>query len=241
MKTYLLAFILMLISIPTFSQESDSKYSLKLYNLVSYEKFLNTVPIHDSTVSHYRNTSSEFRFLHPTIAFEWKNASHNSHQVELVSLNFGTREFISEYVDSTNVQQGVFHDGYSVVQTKVAVRYEYIINFAKASENKLKFTLGLGAMPYFNKRNFHPMIASSFPLHETQIGLRTFVTPGLTYKVSPRVSVELNSPLSFSDFYIDRIKEQNPTLPIPERSSSSQNFQTFGPFFSARLGVGIRL
>ena len=241
MKTFLLFFTLVLISIPSISQETESRYSLKLYNLVSYEKFLTTVPIHDSTISHFRNSYSEFRFLHPTIAFEWRNASNNSHQIELVSLNFGTREYISEYVDSANLQQGVFHEGYSVVQTKVAVRYEYIINFAKASENKLKFTLGLGAILYFNKRNFHPMVASSFPLHETQFGLRTFVTPGLTYKVSPRVSVELNSPLSFSDFYIDRIKEENPALPIPERSSSSQNFQTFGPFFSARLGVGIRL
>lgn len=84
-------------------------------------------------------------------------------------------------------------------------------------------------------------MSTSFPTSENYFGIRVFVTPRLTYFLTSKLFIDVNIPLCFFDMYYHTDKENNPSLPISERTNSTYNFNQFPKIFSGRIGIGIKL
>lgn len=243
MKIKLLTLILLTIFVEkSWGQNTnlDFKSALKVYNLTTFEEQTKSRRLNDSSSYRIQNSSTSLQILNPTIAFQWKSKKNNFHEIELTSLVLGKNKTKTEIInDTTNNSQTI--NGGNLTTTLISARYEYIVNFNKSKESKLVPSIGFGINPYYRQNNYSPIISSSFPTSEISVGVRTFITPRITYFFTSKLFIDLNIPLCFFDTYILTDKENNPAIPVSQRNISSFNFSSFPAIFSGRIGIGLKL
>lgn len=216
--------------------EQPAKYGqvqLKLYNTLSVANNMTK-----STAFPYFVYTSVYslNILQPSFAANFKNQRGNRHEVELVALNIrshNTKTIHAAPQHSTN--------GSEVIETNIAIGYEYIINFNKKLNARFVPGIGFGISPYFTRYNYNPYITSSFPVQQTYIGANTYITPRITLNAHKRVFFDINAPLNMTDIYVDIHKENNPTLSAEQQTVTASNIQAIPRYFSLRLGVGVNL
>jgi hypothetical protein len=215
----------------------DYKIGVKLYNLTTLEE---TMTKSDSSSFSIYKTTTTLQILHPTVAVQWKTKKSNFHEIELTSFILGKLTNKTEtIVDSTNnVQTESVID---LITTSISARYEYILNFNKLKNRKLVPSLGFGINPYYKQYKYSPETSSSFPTSLQYIGAKIFVTPRLTYYLGSKFFVDINIPICFLDGYALIDKEDNPVLPVEERTITTFNFNGFPMIFCGRIGVGLKL
>jgi len=236
MKNYILI-ILSLVFIKngwTQNTNLDYKYAIKIYNLTSFDEYKET----KSDTNAY--STKTLQILHPTVAFQWKTKKNNFHEIELTNFMLSKVGTKTEIVNNTTGNRQIV-SGNDLTTTLISLRYEYILNFNKSKDKKLVPSLGFSINPYFKQNNYSPTISTSFPTSEVFIGARTFITPRLTYYIKPKIFIDINIPLCFSDTYYLRDKEDNPALAANKRTNTSYDVGLFPNFFSGRLGIGLKL
>lgn len=67
------------------------------------------------------------------------------------------------------------------------------------------------------------------------------ITPRFSYLLSSKVYIDINIPLCFFDSYYHADKEDNPAMPISERTIHAYEFSSFPTIFSGRIGIGIKI
>jgi hypothetical protein len=127
----------------------------------------------------------------------------------------------------------------TTTETSLMLRYEYILNLTK--ERKFVPSVGFAGAPYYVSYNFMPYITSYFTLKDTYIGMKLFVVPHVNYNINKRISLDLNIPLFVTDINANIHKENTPMLNTDQRTTTSSNFSAIPEYFSARLGVGIKI
>jgi hypothetical protein len=218
----------------------DYKSALKVYNLTTFEEQTKSNKLNDSSSYQIQNSSTSLQILHPTIAFQWKSKKNNFHEIELTGFVLEKNNTKTEIInDTTNNGQTI--NGDDLTMTFISARYEYIVNFNKSKDSKLVPSIGFGINPYYRQNNYSPLTSNSFPTSEIIGGVRTFITPRLTYFLTSKLFVDLNIPLCFFDTYILTNKENKPSIPVSRRTISSFNFDSFPAALSARIGIGIKL
>ena len=218
----------------------DYKYALKVYNLTTFEEHTRSRRLSDTASYRLQYTSTVLQILHPTIAIQWKTSKNNFHEIELTSLMLGKLGAKTEIInDTTNI--GKILNGNDLITTAISIRYEYILNFSKSKDRKLVPSLGFGVNSYYRQNNYTPKISSSFPTSEKYLGIRTFINPRLTYYLTSNFFIDVNIPICFFDSYFLTDKEDNPTIPVQERTINSFNYNQFPKIFSGRIGVGLKL
>lgn len=242
MKKYLLIVILLLFLKSGWTQNTniDYKYAIKAYNLTTYDEFERTRTSSDSSSSIIHYTSTSLQILHPTIAFQWKTKKNNFHEVELTGFMLGKLSTSKEISDDT-LNSGQTTSGYDLFTTSISARYEYILNFNKTKNSKFVPSIGFGINPYYKQDNYSPKVSSLYPTSEIYIGTKVFVTPRLTYYLSSKLFFDINIPLCFIDSYFLIDKEDDPALPIEERTVTTIDFEAFPKVFSGRIGIGIKI
>lgn len=236
MKKYILViFLIVLIQTGrTQNTNLDFKYAVKLYNIFSSEDYSNSD--NDTNLNSFRYSNKKLRLFHPTFAFQWKTANHNFHEVELIDFVFG---ITGEDGDDTTFG-GVPEGDKKFISTYISMRYEYILNFNKGKDTRMVPSLGFGIMPYYGHYNDQPAESNSFRSSEYYTGAKVFLTPRLTYHLSPKFYIDLNIPLCLFDSYFQSYKDEDPTLPIKDQKKSTFNFEAFPKAFSGRLGIGLK-
>jgi hypothetical protein len=227
----------------SWSQNSPLAYSkaLKMYNLTTFDAVSNTSQSSDLAGISFNSSVKTFQLLHPTIAFQWKTKKkENFHEIELSSFSFRRTDAMEEKVtDSTSSSQII--SGSQETNCFIAARYEYIFTFFKTKDKKFLPSLGLGINSYFLQSSTLPKTADLFPVSETLIGSKVFLTPRINYYLSPKLFLDFNIPLCIMDFNLKSSRKENPVLPINQQRISVFQFQQFPTVFSARIGVGIKL
>ena len=163
----------------------------------------------------YRNGSYEL--FQPTFAVQWKNKRNNFHEIGLGDFSFASGMVLT-----------------------ASLRYDYIVNLYKAKDWKVVPSLGFGANPYFVQTIDNPEVSYEFRTSNTYVGLKFLITPGMTYFFSKKVFLDVNIPFCVFDMYYESYTEEDPTLTLDERKTTSVEFgSVFPEYFSVRFGIGI--
>jgi len=237
----LLAFMLSIVVIgKTQNSNLDFENGFKIYNLTSYDVTHHLYMPSSSPSNHYEITNSDWQFLHPSVAFQWKTEKNNFHEIELKDFAMSTNSTITELVNDTtfNILTSVTS---GITSSLISAQYEYIINFNKSKESKFVPSLGIGINPYFANSSTHPESPTTYPTNATYFGAKLNVIPRLTYYVTTKFFIDVNFPLCISDSYFSINKVDNPTLPENMRTTTTLNFEQLPMFLSGRIGVGIKI
>jgi hypothetical protein len=214
----------------------NTKYAVKVYNLSSLQK--QEEPYAQGIYTGHTE-QKDLQLFHPTVAFRIRNQRNNFHEIELTKLEVGSEETLS----SINFNNGtpIVMNGGKTNTTAIALRYEYIINFLKKKNSKFMPAVGLGLMPYYQRTNYTPSLATEFPQSATRLGAKGFITPRLNYAISSRLFVDINIPICVTDMYTLMNKEQNPNLTAEQQKNSTGNFDGLPKFYSLRIGLGLNI
>ena len=218
---------------------TDYRIGIKVYNLARYEESERSMSEGLGSRSSILFKKKTFNLLHPTIAIQWKSKRNNFHEIEIVDLKWenagSTRELRN---DSTNINTKVYGD--NVKETSIAARYEFTIVFNKKKERKLVPSLGLAISPYYTSHRLTPELSSSFPEFGYHTGIRTFVTPRITYFIKQKLFIDLNIPVCISQAEFSEERNYDPSISKTERKIFFDAY-AFPKMFSVRIGVGIKL
>lgn len=218
------------------AKENHHPYHIKLYNLVSVSP---TYPKANRGNTSYTEISS-YRIWNPSLAAGYTNKKGNTHEFELTNIGINAQDNRSTvYYSNQNIT--AVTTGNKIYETNIVLRYEYILNLLKKSNSRVHPSLGFAASPYYTRYNLIPYVTSTFPTKDTYIGMRAFIVPRVSYDITKRLFIDLNIPLCLTDFNYNIYKERNPTKSMSEQEISTANFSMLPAYFSARLGVGLKI
>jgi len=240
-KTYLTLALVLLINM-SWAQNKNLDYSkaIKLYNQTSYSLNTITYESDDTTGQYLFQTEKSFQILKTNIAFQWKTKNNNFHEIQLIDFRIGKHgvktEFKSEKNNSSQLQSGQ-----EIIETAIALGYEYIINFNKQADRKFVPSLGFGGSPYFSRQKKEPYVSNSFPVSDTRFGMRLFVSPRVSYYFTSKFFLDLHIPICVSDMNVHINQVKNPAFTSQQQTTSTINFAQFPKLFSGRIGLGFKI
>ena len=212
------------------------KNALKIYNVTSFDE--NNKFKSDADFTKY--TTGTLQLLHPALAFQWKTKKNNFNEIELLNCELNKTVSKTE-VSAPAGATPVITNAQTLLVSSVSLRLEHIWNFRKTNDKKLVPSVGLAVNPYFRQINFTPSASSSYPSSENYFGIRAFLIPRLTWYVKPRIFIDINMPVCFSDTYFLIEKEDNPAIPVNQKKVFTLDQRAFPIIFSGRIGLGIKL
>lgn len=210
------------------------KYLIKAYangNITPYADI--------TTKSNTTFNAKASSYIQPSAAISVYNKKGNYHELELSSIRSTKTEMIEYFEDAQGMTLPV--SGYILNNTRIAMRYEYVHVFMKENKSRLKPALGLGAMPYYNRNNFTPLITSNYPYKKTSMGVQAYVIPRLAIRLSERIDLDLNVPVCIADVAKTKSLTLNPTLPSDMQHTSSADFSLLPRNYTVRLGLVVKL
>ncbi len=243
MKKNLLALLFLILLFTTgWSQNTYLNYQsgLKLYNTTIFEEQSKSMLVSDTSSVRFQYTNTKSQILHPSIAFQWKSKTNNFHEIELTNFMVNKVGTTTEYVSDTSAS-GQLVSGEYMTNIALSLRYEYIAILNKSKNSKVVPSIGFGVNPYFRRSSISYESSTSFPSSNQSIGLRTFVTPRITYFLTSKLFLDVNIPICLFDNFISTESTDNPAVPISQREISSYNFNQFPKFISGRVGIGLKL
>jgi hypothetical protein len=213
----------------------DYKYAVKLYNLTTIGG--NEEIYSDSS---FIRTGSFNRLMHPAPAVQIATRKKNFHEIELSDLSIGRREELTERT-YPGQSQNITISGEVTTITSVALRYEYIANFAKKKARRLVPAVGFAAMPYYTRYQTDPVITVFFPTRDNFFGLRSYIVPRLAYYINKRIFADINLPVNLFNLQHKSTRSFNSVLPASQQTTSSFSFDLLPAYYSVRAGVGVKL
>ncbi len=217
----------------------DYKYTLKIYNLASFEEYTNSTDPENGYSTLFSFNTRKLDILHPTIAFQWSNKKRNFHEVELTRFTLGNVASISQ---SQNVNSNTTQllDSERTTTIDISLRYEYILNFRKGQDKKMIPSLGFAINPYCNNIVTRPQVSTSFPTSSWHLGARIFVVPRLNFSLSSRIFLDVNIPICLMDNYQLRNKYDSPIVSLDNRITYSNLIDFMPKMYSLRIGFGFK-
>lgn len=242
MKNGILLFSLLILIKISFSQNTnlDYKNAIKISNLSTFDKTYNPINVNDTSTKNLYTTKTTVQILHPTVAFQWKAKKNNFHEIELTNFSISKVETKTEIINDTTHTQQTINAG-NLRTIAIGMRYEYIWNFNKSKDTKWVTSLGFGINPYYQKSSYSPIVSTSFASSDSYAGIKTFLTPRITYYLLPKLFIDVNIPICITEAYIHTNKNDNPTIESNLRTISSIDFAEFPKVYSGRIGIGLKL
>lgn len=237
MKNILAIAILSLMTVSAGAQDSNFnyKYSVKLYNMTTYEYVRFNMVKADQT--QYTFKHSLLKALHPTVAFQWNSKKNHLNEFEITDLNWDTQTILNNKLYDTN---GVVQSLYNVVQksSSISLRYEYQLNFNK--DHRLVPGLGFGINPYFFRETSVPQTDNLYATSSTVFGTNFLITPRVTYFLNSRIYFDLNIPFSLINLQYSNQFFDNPILPDFQRRRATVDFEELQKKYYLRIGIGFK-
>ncbi len=243
MKKLNLGIILLLATINLFGQ-SDLKKAIdfKLYSNFDYSsKYINygADTVNGVTINEYRKEVKGFNFS-PSLVFYTEKG--NSSEIEISRLDYSNK-YYKKYslVDSTGKLLNVL-SGNSQKQFELYLRYEYKLGLFKNKDwKKMKLILGFSGTPFVVWNKIDPVLSTEFTQKETTVGLYLSVIPRIEYSINEKWYLDLNIPLALATTHYTTMKDENPTLPIKERTKTIIDYYNGPVSFAIRFGIGFRI
>lgn len=239
MKQLIALLFLTIVTNTAWSQNPNLEYknALKVYNLSSWEeRSISSRLTANSPL--FQQTKATVQFFQPTIAFQWKSKKSNFHEIELTSFRLTS---IDEKIDSVAISGTTVTEGTKVSNVDISLRYEFILNFNKSKDTRFVPSVGFGVNPYYTYNLESPQASNLFDSSETNLGMRAFVTPRLSYFINSKIFLDLNIPICFFDAFYNSVIEEDPAIPLLDRTRSDSNLSFSPNFFSGRIGIGVKL
>lgn len=243
MKTGAIISLLLILSISLFGQEKTIKEkSLKLYtnfNLTSYypDSSSNSQP--GFTRMNYEKEMSVFNFS-PAIVF--RNQKGNSHELELSRL-WIQKQTTETYdvLDSTGQIVNTI-SGETVNRFHIQLRYEYTIGlFKKKNWVKLNPSIGFSAAPFYRWEKYSYPISTQFPISKSSLGIYLAVIPRIQYNLNEKWYLDLNVPISIVTVQFNTQRNEDPSIPVNQRTTNTIGFYNTPFGYAIRFGLGMRL
>lgn len=215
--------------------ESHARFAIKGYNITTFNRQKEI-----TYTTGYRYTQKSDKYFSPAAALNITNKKGNAHEIELSDFTLNTKDNKQEL---SMFNGGVFVPiivGERTTNTAIAVRYEYIINFAKKKDWRLKPMLGIAGQPYYERERTVPYSTVNFNVTHTEAGIRGYIIPRINFDVCKHLFFDLNIPVCVADgkYYSD--KRIDPTT-SRMRDENRGDFNLFAQAISIRVGAGIRL
>lgn len=174
--------------------------------------------------------------LQPGAALMVRTRKGNYHEVELSKLDI--RRNVTEFPQPL---YSSYRQLYQESQVAIAMRYEYIIPFIKRPGARFVPSLGVAAMPYFERIALVPYLTPYYSMATTSVGIRTFIVPRLQVNITKRLFADVNIPICTTDMAAVRQHIDDPTLADEAQNYSTGNFNALPTYVSARIGLGLKL
>jgi hypothetical protein len=217
----------------------DYKRAIIISNLSTFETTRWTG--NSSLAAHHNEHVSEhMRIFNPVIGYQWKTRKGNFSVLELNEFKWDRSEETILLRNDTVSAPSSFQKRITR-QKALGINYEYTMVFFAKRNYSLVPTLGFGANPYFRQNYVYPSGDPFLPEKTSFIGLKTTVTPGLTWYFGERFFAALKIPVCLADLHFTRDKYDNAYI-IDDRADvvSSFDITALSPVFSVQAGIGIR-
>ena len=161
------------------------------------------------------------------------------HQFDVAQLIFNRRRTETfQVLNDPNVIEGLAER----LRTDHRIHLRYSRNAAlRAADEKVQIYLGIGSLVYFEAARFRPSIPTAFPEYRRDLGLRAQLIPRIRFPLNERMFVESFLPISVAQLELDRVRIENPLLPVEQQIEQSFLFDFFPPAFEFRVGIGVLL
>lgn len=195
-KIFVLIYITCLIKIVSAQDtesSSGSKYTLKVYNMISITHESPFFYSNDPNMLLQHRGSTTYRWFHPTFGFQVKTKKNNFHEFELTQLILDGKK-----TDARNMQtyeEAIIKNRYF----NIRMRYEFMWGLIKPETSKINILLGMGVGPYFSSDRTQYTTISLEKSNDINMGMEIFLIPRITYKISPKLRLDINTPFSFLD------------------------------------------
>jgi len=110
-----------------------------------------------------------------------------------------------------------------------------------SKKNKLHFAVGLGGSPFFIRDYKSSMTRNSLPILVMEAGIVFYVIPRINYHINEKFFLDLNIPINLAQTAFQKVRVENPSMPIAEQTNNRFNFNLFSNVLAARIGVGMKL
>ncbi len=245
MKNVSIVFLLIFVAANMFGQESTNdrkSIDVKLYTNFSFTPqylYYENDSTNGSSRNGYKENINIFNFS-PSIVFY--NKKGNSSEIEISRLNF-SNDYNKEYneLDSTGAILNTISES-KQKHFDLYLRYEYKWRlFKKKDLGKFKTILGFSGTPFVSWNKYEPMLSSENPYSTTTVGIYLSVIPRIEYSINKKLYLDLNVPISVVTANFTSTNNEDPTLPVEQRTQSTFDFYNGPLSYAIRFGVGLRI
>ena len=225
MKSIILAALYVLVASCTFGQKS---LGIKIYQntdlfSIEYREWGNSKP----------TVSEEVNFNRISLAASLQTKSKFVHEVELFIPEISKPLDKIQYPMNYELRRDETFDG---EVSSYSFRYEFSKTFTDDTK-RLGFGLGAGINPYYVHIEYIPNVETTFYFSSRLYGFVVNVTPRISYRLSNRFSIDLNVPLKIYDLRWEKIRVDNPAIPITQQTVTTLDNIFFEDAYTIRLGV----
>lgn len=210
--------------------KQQSKYAVKLYNVTTFDQ-----PRVIASYPTFSQSENYDQYLSPAVALTITNRRQNKHEIEISDIKLETKDNVYTY----RHPQFPIVAGEKHTTAGLALRYEYIVAFAKRKDWRLKPSLGFALQPFFTMQQVTPYITVNVKNTHTEIGLRTFLVPRINVDLCKRLFLDVNAPLCLLDARRATNNRVDPTLPVSMQKT--EVYEVAGPLHSVSIRVGLGL
>ncbi len=140
-------------------------------------------------------------------SYMWKGKGAFFNEISLHSANFAVSS--TKDVLDANGLTVTPNARYRSFSSNLAVKYSKFYSFFSQSEHKLVPMIGMEVMPYFSAYNRRPVPENLNIFQYRELGLKTFVTPRLTYFATKRLFFDASVQLPLLDMSYKSVKNLN--------------------------------
>jgi hypothetical protein len=206
-----------------------NKYSLKLYNLSMFN------PERVNNDSLFTMSNRLNKIISPAAALNIRTKRGNQHEIELSDIRYE----VNEQIIRPKGFPGIYSDKHKTIGA--ALRYEYILVFAKKKDWKVQPSLGFSGQPYVNVDKVTSGATTIFPTSYSEVGMRGYIIPRINTDIFRRIFLDVNVPVCMMDMKYTSRKKMNPSLSPANQNVSLFDFEAMPSLFSFRIGLGVRL
>jgi hypothetical protein len=216
-------------------EKNPGNYKIKIYVNGSKEFIKNSDynwPLSENQTFKYQNKNLDIGTL--SFGFEVEKRKNTSNEIEVMPFRFNQQENLSKIIDKADNMTAIIGGGKS---TSFSSSFRYQYNYKFLIEKKVIPFIGLSSQLFYDLYKNDPVVSLSYSTRSQDIGLLFSIIPGIEYKLTKILSVELNSPVSFYDIKLNSERIDNPTLEVKDRTVST----IIGDFFPNKINFRIGL
>jgi hypothetical protein len=172
-------------------------------------------------------------FSRISVALELKKINRITHELEVFVPTFSQTLSSPQYPLNYDLRADVWYD---TKVTSYALRYEVNKSLTN-SRNRFNVGIGVAVNPYFVQVKYNPTSPNIYYWSTKLFGAALNFIPRFNYKITHRVSAEINFPFKIYDYRAQKERVHNPAIPIRHQQSGFLKGIFFEDAYTIRTGM----